>query len=686
MINRLRRFFSTPLTDYFIPLLLLAVSGLAYGLLFLWQGYYWDDFPFTWIARTYGPQGLQNYFSTMRPAWGLLHQLPNSLLGEAPWQWQLFGLFWRWLSAVTFWLALRLVWPRQRFAVVLAALAYLVYPGFGQQPIANCYGHFFLLLSIFFFSFYASLLALQGGRRAKLWLAVALLCALINLVTLEYFYLLELLRPLLFAFSPALSKLRGRERFKRAMILWLPYLALFLAVTAWRLFFFPNQTFGYQPRALDDIKTNPLGGLLQLAWTWLSQTGIAGFAAWGKAYTLPDLKNLGTLNFSLYLLALLGGLLITLLLLIKSSSQGPDQLSENRRDGLAMAACGLFGLAVAGWPFFVTDLPVGLSFPNDRFTLPFMLGSSLFLAGLLLVLPLKQVPRILLAAALIVPSIGFHFLNATDYRRDWNLQKSFFWQLTWRAPGLAEGTTLLTNDLPLKYYSDNSLTAALNWFYAPDNRTQEMSYMLLYPAVRLGRSELPSLQPGTLIEVDYLAAVFHGNTNQTVVIYYQPPGCLRVLDGEIEKDNLFVPVNIREVAASLGSTEWILPQPDRPAELPADLYNPEPAHGWCYYFEKADLARQQGDWQQVAALADQAFGLGDYPNDPTERLPFIEGYAHVERWEQAMELTRQSADISPVMRPVLCRLWDRIDAQTPASANKAQALQWIDGELQCASD
>ena len=126
---------------------------------------------------------------------------------------------------------------------------------------------------------------------------------------------------------------------------------------------------------------------------------------------------------------------------------------------------------------------------------------------------------------------------------------------------------------------------------------------------------------------------------------------LRVLDGEIEKDNLFVPVNIREVAASLGSTEWILPQPDRPAELPADLYNPEPAHGWCYYFEKADLARQQGDWQQVAALADQAFGLGDYPNDPTERLPFIEGYAHVERWEQAMELTRQSADISPVMRP-----------------------------------
>jgi len=29
-------------------------------------------------------------------------------------------------------------------------------------------------------------------------------------------------------------------------------------------------------------------------------------------------------------------------------------------------------------------------------------------------------------------------------------------------------------------------------------------------------------------------------------------------------------------------------------------------HGWCYYYQKANLARQQGDWEQVIALGREA--------------------------------------------------------------------------------
>jgi len=686
MTNRLRRWLSTPLPPFYVALLLLGVCGLAHGLLFLWQGYYWDDYPLTWIAHTYGSEGLGRYFSTNRPIWGLLFQLSNSLLGEAPWQWQLFGLFWRWLSAVLLWMILRNVWPGQSFAAVLASLACLVYPGFGQQPIAMVYGHFFLVMCLFFFSVYASLRVLAGGRRTWIWLALALLSSAGNLVMLEYFFLLELVRPLLFSFSPSLAGLKMSDRTRRAFKAWRPYLLVFMAAATWRFFFFPYQTSNYQPLALERIRENPLSGLLQLAWTWLSQTWKAGAAAWGKPFALPHLGELGALNSALYLLTLIGGLLITVLLLSKAGVKEPAVQLTNRRDGLQMAACGIFALAVAGWPFFVTDLPVGLLFPNDRFTLPFIFGSSLLTAGLLLAIPPNHIFRVLLAAILIVPAVGYNFLNATDYRRDWNLQKSFFWQLTWRAPGLTEGTTLLTNDLPMKYYSDNSLTAPLNWSYAPENVSQSMSYMLLFPSLRLGQPELPALQPGLPIEVDYLAAAFHGSTDQAVVVYFQPPACLRVLDGEIEKDNLFVPLGIREVAANIGSAQWILMQYAEPVELPAGLYSPEPAHGWCFYFEKADLARQQGDWQQVAELGDQAFALGDYPNDPAERLPFIEGYAHVGRWNQAVELSRESADISPAIHPALCQLWRRIDRQTAASAEKEQFLQPILAELRCASD
>ncbi len=685
MIRRLRGWLTNPLFERLTPLLLLGICALAYGLLFLWQGFYWDDYPITWIAHTFGNAGLARYFSTNRPLWGLLYQLTNSLLGEAPWQWQLFGLFWRWLSAVLLWLVVRRVWPRQPFAAVLAALACLVYPGFGQQLIGRVYGHFFIILCVFFFSLYASLRALEGGRRAWLWLASALLASLINLVTLEYFFLLDLVRPLLFAFSPALVGSSDRARVGRAIKAWLPYLGAFLAAGLWRFFFFPFQTNNYQPVALELIRTNPLAGLLQLAWIWLRETFIAGIAAWSKAFTLPNVGQLGNLNFGLYVLALIAGLLVTLLLLHTSTVQAEKAGGNPRRDVLAMLLCGLFTLLIAGWPFFLTGLPVALVFPNDRFTLPFILGSSLTIAGLISVFPVKFVLRVALAALLIAPAVGYQFLNATEYRRDWNVQKSFFWQLSWRAPGLAEGTTLLTNELPVKYFSDNSLTAPLNWIYAPDNRSQEMSYMLFYPAARIGRPELPTLQPGQPIHVDFLAATFAGSTSQTVVLNYQPPGCLRVVDSEIERDNYYVSGDLREVTGKLGSTEWILPAPARPAELPTGLYGVEPPHGWCYYFEKADLARQQGDWQQVAALGDQAFALGDYPNDPTERLPFIEGYAHVGQWERAAELSRQSADISPVMQSVLCRLWQRINKNTPASPEKDQILPAVQTGLECNS-
>ena len=51
-----------------------------------------------------------------------------------------------------------------------------------------------------------------------------------------------------------------------------------------------------------------------------------------------------------------------------------------------------------------------------------------------------------------------------------------------------------------------------------------------------------------------------------------------------------------------------------------EIYGPEPAHGWCYYFEQAELAAQDGDWVRVAALGDKAFSLNHYPNDPVETI------------------------------------------------------------------
>ena len=240
----------------------------------------------------------------------------------------------------------------------------------------------------------------------------------------------------------------------------------------------------------------------------------------------------------------------------------------------------------------------------------------------------------------------------------------------------------MINELPVTNYSDNSLTAPLNWFWAPQNATQEMAYLLLYPSQRLGKS-LTSLKPGTPIKVDYLATKFSGSTSQVVSIFYDPPACLRVLDRKLDSDNRMLTEEMQG-AAAISSTEWINPD-GRTAEeiLPKNLYAPEPAHGWCYYFELADLARQQGKWDEVSKLGDLAYDLNDYPNDPSEHFPFIEGYAHTGNWDRAAELTDQSHLVTPLMDPLLCRLWQRIDTSTPGSQEKDKTIALLYNQLAC---
>ena len=111
------------------------------------------------------------------------------------------------------------------------------------------------------------------------------------------------------------------------------------------------------------------------------------------------------------------------------------------------------------------------------------------------------------------------------------------------------------------------------------------------------------------------------------------------------------------------------------AVLPPSLYGDGPAHGWCYYFEKADLARQQGDWEKVVKLGEQAFSTGDYPNDPLERFVFIEGYAHIGDWDKAIQYSKVSYKVSKeYVGPLLCQLWKRIEAETAQSPERSDVL------------
>jgi hypothetical protein len=336
-------------------------------------------------------------------------------------------------------------------------------------------------------------------------------------------------------------------------------------------------------------------------------------------------------------------------------------------------------LFLAGPAFWLTGVPVSLAFAASRAMLSFALGASLVLAALVQTIPSPRAGAVVIAT-LVALAAGRQFLWANSFRLDWEAHRSFFWQLNWRAPGIRPGTTILTNE-ELAYYADNSLGAALNWIYAPSNRSGSVDYALFFPTNRLGGS-LPAIGPEVPISYDYLAGQFEGNTSASMSFYFDPPGCLRLLDPEIDPYNQSIPAEdlLREAAAFSSSTFVVL---GVPVVLPA-VYGPEPAHGWCYHFQRADLARQAGNWAQVARLGAQASTLPDHPNDPVERFVFIEGFAHMGEWEAAGEQSLLAYAVSkPVVGPLLCRLWDRIDRETAPDSRQAASVAEMRSILDC---
>lgn len=626
--------------------ILFCLALLAYGLLIPFLGFYWDDLPMSWIRYELGPEAMTRYFSTNRPIWGLLYQVTTRLLPQEPLYWQIFALFWRWATAALFWMLLRRLWPEQEEMAFWASAFFLLYPGFNQQWVAYLYSHFFIVLSFFLFSLFAMLQVLEPGHRPRTWKLAALLTSALNLWMMEYFFFLELVRPFLLG-----AFLRSRKKsWKEVGYAYLPYGLLWLVAVLWRMFIFNNQV--YKTSLLERLRSSFFPTVWELVQTILVSLKAVLVDGWLRLFPPARLSVDGKITTLVY-----WGVLILALLAVSFFVWPRRRLAASSPSWLPVSL-GLIALLLAGWPFWLAELEIAVNFPANRFTLPFLFGMSLLLSGLLAFLR----PRFLrwgIALLLVALASGRQFLWADLYRRDWKVQKTMFWQMTWRAPSLAPKTIVLLNEGALNAYADNSLAAALNWIYAPDLRSAEIPYVLFHPTNRLG-SSLPALEPGHKVRYSFLASTFEGSTDQVVAFYFQPPACLHLLDPEIESVNRMIPVeSLMREAMLLSQKRWIGKQED--ARMPG-IYAPEPPHGWCYYFQKADLARQYQDWAQVVALAKQAFSLNDHPNDPLEYFPFIEAYAHVGEWSQAFKLSQQAYQVSPkFVAPPLCRLWKRIE-------------------------
>jgi hypothetical protein len=670
-MNMVRRI-SFPL--WTIPAALLVFVFAAYGLFVTQGGIHWDDWAFMWIPAFLGKEGLVRYFASSRPFWAYFYFLSTSLIGTNILGWQIFALVWRWLAAVALWWALYLTWPQKSRAVFLMTLFIVLYPGFMEHSIVITYGHFSLIFTFFFLSL---ALMLIGERQPRYyWPATigGVLCSAVNLFALEYYFGIELLRPLLLWIVVSELTPERKNRIRRTLLAYLPYGFVLVCFVIWRIVGFHSQDYGIQLNSTS-------GGLLQTfgkmifqvpASIWASSAG-----AWLEIFRLPSTIDFGLFLSIVYFILLMGsfaGLIFYIPRLKTSVNQTISPVSDQNivRQWFILGACALI---TAGIPFYIVGLEIRLDFPADRFTQPFAFGAALILAGLLELIP--SFPwRTALAAALVALAVGLQIQYAFSFRADWKLQESYFWQLFWRAPSVQPGTAVLTDSTIFAYNSADHLTLPLNWIYAPDQRNGDLPYAQIFFVINTG-SPIP-LTPGAPLVKIKDAESFHGSTDAVLVVQFTPPSCLHILDPRYDSDlplsplsgqsykalsDASVPVLGRKdaLALPLSNPSLIKSSDTVPAAL-SKLFGSEPLHNWCYYYEKADLARQQRDWSQVAKLGNEAFNASYRPDDLSEYLPFIEAYARLNRWNDARQLTLSTADAMPILEPALCGLWQRVDA------------------------
>lgn len=658
-----------------LPLALLAVCALAFGLLLPKLGFYWDDWSNIHVAKIYGIPGLWEFYGdTYRPLTAWTFAVFTPLVGLSPLGWQILALVLRGLTAWVFAGLLGALWPQARWQAAAAALLFLVYPVFLQQPIAVTYHRHWTGYLLYMTSLLLMVLSVRQPRRAVVFTLLALLALAGHLAIFEYYAGAELVRPLVLWLALAGAGLTGSKRFGAALLRWLPYLALFGAYVAWRLL---APTVGApdpnKPQLLLELFSQPVQAILHFTQLIIQDVVFIMETSWHSTLQ-PALFDFSA-SFTLITLGVSLVAALAVAFYLTRIQTGAEPPRSWWKPALVL---GLAALICGGLPIWSTGRQALSGGFADRYVLASLWGASLVWVALMQAVTDIRPARAIILGILIGLSVGLHLRTANEYRWSWVHQQRYAWQLYWRAPWLQPNTTLLSDD---DIFPQVRRSYAVNLLYLePRDGGKQLSYWF----VRLDSDTVtdPALEfADEAVDIEYLGFTYHGTLKDSLVAYYQPDqqgNCLWVL-GPGDADTPGLPALTR-YALSYSHPERIAPTPAASDYPLTDIFGAEPTGSWCYYYEKADLARQFGDWPAVVSLGDAAQAAGFTPvdgasNSVHEWLPFIEGYARQGQWQIALDLTQSNLALDGRYTPQLCRLWQGLPAADSAGQSaRAAAL------------
>jgi hypothetical protein len=663
-------------------LFLLLVA--SFGLMTPQLGFYWDDWPVLLTARLKGLEGYWEFYRFDRPvsAWTYVAMMP--VLGTHPLVWHWTTLLLRWFTTLAFWWSLSGIWPARRREGALAAFLFAVYPVFIQQPISVAYSQHWICYWFYCLSLGTMIWAWRRPRWAVPLTVLGVSVSLLGLMTMEYFAGLELLRPLVLWVMAGEQPGKFWQRVRAVVLRWLPYLLGTAGFMVWRLFLVRlSGTDANAPALLYQFPSAPLDTILRLLQIALQDMAYLWITVWANLFSVETIQLSDRfVLFSWAVSVLVAAAAFFWLKRMPGSAAHTDREVGRTRWVYQMLALGLAAVLLGVLPVWVTGRQMTGGFYANRFGMPAMLGASLLLVGWIAWLTPSWIKQVLLVSVLIGLSTGLHLRTANEYRWSWVKQTRFYWQLSWRAPSILPHTAVFSDGEIFSYVGIYSTASAINLLYPPaDLPENELPYYFF----SLGRNfaqDMPAFRQGMPVQVDdFRMYRFQGDSRDAILIHYDPVvnNCLHVLSPADVTAPGLPAVTVEALPNASLSRIGSTPSRSYPPEL---IFGPEPEHGWCYLYQKADLARQFGDWERVVALGEEAVQQGysiQNPNSSTsfEWLPFIEGYARLGYWDQARQITRDAAARNPLIRDRLCTLWNSLHSLSKQEADVMAA------ELMC---
>ncbi len=676
--NAFRRVGEIQLPEWAALAFIFLVCLYAFGILLSRLGFFQDDWHHIFQAYWYGTDGLRRFLLTDRGPFAYLIYIPFfKLLGFAPanWHWSLMLL--RFGTVALFWLAMRQIWPGRNGLATWLALLFAIYPIFSLQPLSVAYTLHWTTYLLFMLSLFLMLYAARHPRYFLPLTIVAVLLEVFHLICIEYFSGLELSRPIFLWLL--FSNLPGRERWKKTLLTSLPYLLTLGLYAVYRSAY--GTLYGFDRfgllTTLSGLVHSPLSGMAHILQYMVQDFIYVVFSQWFAAI---DPQAFDLTRGSTYLI--FGSVIafgVAAYFVVTRLKPDPEE-SHLSQLGKQISVAGFLSVILALLPFWVTGLSIFQKNQlwSDRLALAAMPGASMIVTGAVTLLVERPRYRNVVLSVLVGLGLSLPIQTARSYQASWDKQQQFYWQLHWRAPSLQPGTLIVTDQEILFFMGIYPTAFAINVLYPQVEPWPAASYWFDAGMEQVSWDSFSAGEPATFVKYTETFSA----TNQNVLAIAFDPGfdqCLRVLRPEYA--DLRDMSSIAKSWLAVSNAGRIKAAPEETP--PPAIFGQEPARGWCYYYEKADLARQYQQWDQVVQLWKQAGQAGVRPRNSIELLPFIEAYARTGDWATAKKLTSQGNTLPDRSASVLCDVWRELGSTAAASSARDQTVTAVKAQLGC---